>query len=281
MLVIIILIVFSENAFGIDWVNFTVTRHVNTTFTAATFDNAMNVVNMRMQLNNHHCTDDVPCTARFRRSGALGIFGITGDGLDIITNQNELSQVFGVATHRIKVVTSIDYCAGSYNPSIIGCGRCNDFGFILENWVQDTYVHEYGHNVMGCGHRNDCEWNIMNALSNGQNDSVNSSECSGFGGKAYPKLCGNIYDGNGGPLTSNDGPYWVTCTVTVPAGQNLTIQAGVEIQFNFDNKITSNGFMNADGSTNRILLYSNRMGFPSLKIDKKLQLKNGGQLLMH
>jgi hypothetical protein len=280
--IFVTLALFSGTAFGLDWVSFTVARHVQTTFVAATFDNAMNDVNRRMQLDNHSCTDDVPCTARFFRNGDIGTFGTNGDGLDVITTDTELSTVFGVTSHRTKVVTSIDRCAGMTNPSIIGCGRCDAFGYILENWVEgNVYVHEYGHNVLGCGHRNDCGWNIMNAVSNGQNNAVNASECAGFGGKAYTQLCGNVYDGSGGPLTIAGGPYWVTCNVTVPSGQVLSINPGVEIQFEQGAKITSSGQTNANGSTGRIHLYSNdlSLGFPSIKVDSQIRITNGGELL--
>ena len=171
---------------ALDWVPFTVTRHTDTAYTAADFDNALNDVNDRLKYDNHDCSDDVPCSVRFFRSGALGTFGTSGDGLDVITTQAELNSVFNVTSHRAKVVDAVNYCAGGFNTSIIGCGRCNAFGFILEEWVQgNVHVHEYGHNVMGCGHRDDCTQNIMHSISVGDNNSVNSSECSGFGGRAY------------------------------------------------------------------------------------------------
>ncbi len=31
-----------------------------------------------------------------------------------------------------------------------------------------------------------------------------------FGGKKFTELTGNIFDGNGGPLTIANGPYWIT-----------------------------------------------------------------------
>jgi hypothetical protein len=269
---------------AIDWVAFTVTRHVDTTtYTATDFDDAMDDGNDRMKYDNHDCTDDVPCTARFYRSGALGTFGTTGDGLDIISTQGELDSVFGVTSHRIKVVDDVNYCAGGYNTSIIGCGRCNAVGFILEEWVQgNVYIHEYGHNVMGCGHRDDCAYNIMNAVSNGQNNSVNETECIGFGGSAYTQLCGTVYDGYGGPLTVSGGPYWLTCNVTVPSGQTLTIQAGVEIQFHQGLRITSTGTTNADGSSSRITIYSNNetQDFPTAIVDGEMIISNGGELIL-
>lgn len=268
---------------GQAWVNFTVTRHVNTPLADATVDNAMTDISRSLQLDNHDCVDDTPCTVRFRRGGAIGTFGNTTDGLDVITTQAELDLVFGVTTHRAKVVTSVDFCAGQFNPSIIGCGRCNNFGFIVEDWVGGTvYVHEYGHNVLGCGHRDDCTENIMNTFSTGNNNSVNASECVGFGGKSYTALCGNVYDGYGGPLTVANGPYWLTCNVTVPAGQTLTIEPGVEIQCDPGLQITSQGTATADGSVTRITIYSNNdaANFPTATVDGPLQIRDGGILVL-
>ena len=278
------LLIIPATASGLDWVGFTVTRHVDTTsFTAGDFDNAMDDVNDRMKYDNHDCSDDVPCSARFFRSGNLGTFGTTSDGLDVITTQAELDSVFAITSHRVKVVDAVNYCAGGYNTSIIGCGRCNAFGYILEDWVGgNVYVHEYGHNVMGCGHRDDCSHNIMHSISIGTNNSVNATECSGFGGSAYTQLCGSVYDGSGGPLTVNGGPYWITCNVTVPAGRTLTIQAGVEIQFQRGLQIRSDGYTTANGSTSRIMIYSNNddSNFPTATVDGELVIENGGQLIL-
>jgi hypothetical protein len=279
-----ILLMMPAAAGGQDRVALTVTRHVNTTFfTAANFDSAMGDINDRLKFDNHDCSDDVPCTARFFRSGAVGTFGAASDGLDVITTQTELDAVLAVTTHRVKVVDAIDYCNGGYNTSIIGCGLCDAFGYIVEDWVGgNVYVHEYGHNVMGCGHRDDCSYNIMHAISIGANNAVNSSECSGFGGKPYTQLCGSVYDGAGGPLTVSGGPYWITCNVTVPAGKTLTIQAGVEIQFHRGLRIQSDGYAIAQGSTAQIAIYSNNPGknFPTATVGGELIIQNGGVLIL-
>lgn len=276
---LLMLFVFVNTASALVW--FTVSRHVQTAFTAAEFDNAMTDVNNRLRIDNDRCSD-VPCTATFQRSGNVNTFGTVGDGLDVVTTAAELATVFA-QPERAKVVTILDYCGG-YDPSIVGCGTCNGFGFVLETGTWNTgnvYVHEYGHNVMGCGHRDNCTGNIMHSITTGTNDSVNATECVAFSGKVNTQLCGNVYDGSGGPLTTSGGPYWVTCTVTVPSGQTLTIQPGVEIQFKHDNKITVTGALNADGTTSRIFMFSNASGNPSMKIDKQMKLMNGGQILLH
>lgn len=272
------------SAFGLDWVSFTVTHHINTSsYTATDVDDALDDVNDRLKYDNHDCSDDTPCTVRFFRSGTLGTFGTSTDGLDVITNQTELNSVFGINTHRVKVVDSVDYCAGGYNTSIIGCGRCDAFGYIVEDWVGGAvYVHEFGHNVLGCGHRDTCSNNIMHSISIGTNNSVNSTECSGFGGKAYTQLCGTVYDGNGGPLTAGSGPYWLNCSVTVPEGRVLTIHDGVEIQFHMGRQLVSYGVTNADGSTATITIYSNNedQNFPTAAIDGEMVIQSGGALIL-
>ncbi len=267
---------------GLDMVPFTVTHHVDNAYQVTTFDNAMTEGNERMQYDNHDCSDDVPCSARFYRDGVLGTFGTAGDGLDVITTSAELTSVFNVTTHRAKMVTAVDYCASTYNPSYCGCGRVNGFGFIVEiTEPGNVYIHEYGHNV-GLSHRDSCDENIMNTYTIGTNNSVNSSECSTFGGSAYTQLCGNVYDGSGGPLTAAAGPYWVTCNVTVPVGQVLTIQAGAEIQFHQGTRITSAGTTNGDGSSGRINLYSNNeaQNYPAAFIDGGMVISSGGALIL-
>ena len=95
-------------------------------------------------------------------------------------------------------------------------------------------------------------------------------------------MCGTVYDGNRGPLTVNGGPYWLTCNVTVPAGQALTIQAGVEIQFHQGLRITSEGATSGDGTSSRITIYSNNenQNFPTAIVDGEMTISNGGQLIL-
>ncbi len=284
LLLAALLVIPAKAVGGLDLIAFTVTRHVDTTFTTNTIDNALNDVNDRLKYDNHDCTDDTPCSVRFFRSGTIGTFGTAGDGLDVITTQAELTAVFNVTTHRVKVVDAVDFCDSTFDPSFIGCGLGNAFGYIVERSVGGAvYVHEFGHNVLGSGHRDDCANNIMNTFSIGTNNSLNATECSGLGGSAYTTLCGNVWDGAGGPLTVAGGPYWVTCNVTVPAGRILTIQAGVEIQFDQGGrKITSIGNTNADGSTARITICSNNedKNFPTATVDGELVIRNGGELIL-
>ncbi len=105
-----------------------------------------------------------------------------------------------------------------------------------------------------------------------------------LGGKKFTELTGNVFDGNGGPLTIANGPYWITDNVTVPVGQTLTINAGVEIQFKVGKKITADGTLISNGTAAQpILLYSNNVAagihnppitdIPSKKINGKMGVK--------
>lgn len=92
-----------------------------------------------------------------------------------------------------------------------------------------------------------------------------------------PSLCGNIFDGNGGPLT-NKCPYLVTCNVVVPENDTLTIQAGAKVYFESGYKITAIGTLNANGdSDNPIYLISEDDPHRGIKLMEDLVLKNGGE----
>jgi len=71
-------------------------------------------------------------------------------------------------------------------------------------------------------------------------------------------ISGTLYDGSGGPLTPSGSPYIVVGYITVPVGQTLTIEPGVEVRFNKYFGIYVNGNLNAIGTeANRIKMTSN------------------------
>lgn len=90
-------------------------------------------------------------------------------------------------------------------------------------------------------------------------------------------LCGEIWDGNGGPLVGKC--YLVTCNVVVPKDKTLTIEPGVKIYFRPGFKITVNGMLNANGNLdNPIYLTSGGdVGHCNeMKLNCGLRLQNGG-----
>jgi hypothetical protein len=109
------------------------------------------------------------------------------------------------------------------------------------------------------------------------------------GGAFVTSLCGNAYDGNGGPLTSYSR-YRVTCDVTVPTQQRLTPQPSSSVLFENGTKITA-----LDSSSSNGLIMNatadNPIGLLGLSADPQsahllrgavlrgqLRLRNGGSL---
>jgi hypothetical protein len=99
---------------------------------------------------------------------------------------------------------------------------------------------------------------------------------------AYRSLiCGEIYDGDGGPLTPDKSPSYVDCDGLVPEGETLTIQEGVEIHFEPGYKIVANGVLEANGSASEPVKFSRATYFgPVHRMNLKGQLvsKNGGEI---
>lgn len=69
----------------------------------------------------------------------------------------------------------------------------------------------------------------------------------------YNQLCGEVFDGFGGPLMPADNPHLITCDIVVPTGETLTIYPGVEILFMGNRSITANGSLSADGESGSII----------------------------
>ncbi len=66
-------------------------------------------------------------------------------------------------------------------------------------------------------------------------------------------LSGEVYDGNGGPLTLSGSPYIVPTGITIPTSQTLTIQPGVEVQMGGGASWVIDGTLIAEGTaTSRI-----------------------------
>jgi hypothetical protein len=146
--------------------------------------------------------------------------------------------------------------------------------------VQNITTHEAGHtlslhDLYGSG---DTEKTMYGYSSAGETKkrTLDADDMAGIS-YIYPVLCGTVYDGFGGPLTSAH-PYLVTCDVEVPTGRTLTIQPGTEVFFESGFKIISNGTINANGELNDpIYLVSNDTPHRGMKLMWDLVLKDGGE----
>jgi hypothetical protein len=169
----------------------TFVRHVDTPFTAATVDPALTFGTRLLQRCDRIAApdQDVACGVTLRRSGAIGTFGVTGDGNDVITTDAEMTAVINLGAARVKVVTSISACGGQINASIIGCGNVGAAGIVSEsglgtNLLGEELTHEFGHN-QGLGHRGDA--GSPPAIGNpllqnplGGRDEVELTECAAY-----------------------------------------------------------------------------------------------------
>jgi hypothetical protein len=106
------------------------------------------------------------------------------------------------------------------------------------------------------------------------------------GGVSYHTiLCGNAYDGNGGPLASN---YYVSCDIVVPASQRLTAISPSLLQFDRGRKITAwdaspgNGFIVNGSPTNPVRLFTlsadPHATHRGIVVSSQLRLRQGGSI---
>jgi len=91
-------------------------------------------------------------------------------------------------------------------------------------------------------------------------------------------VSGTVFDGSGGPWTLAFSPYIVIGNVTVPAGQTLTIEAGVQVSFDGYFSLYVDGNLDAIGTgANRINISSN-MAAPAPDDWDKIQINSTGHL---
>jgi hypothetical protein len=164
--------------------------------------------------------EDVACCTELTRSGLAVTFGSAGDGLDTIDSAAELSSVLSLSGARARIVTAINYCAGS-GTNIIGCATTPGDAMILVRLSSLSteailWIHEYGHNL-GLDHSSDNR-DLMFGSDNGNNNGMQAAACQAFhtpsgGSSASVYDAGTCTDDgdtfadpiDNCPLVSNDG----------------------------------------------------------------------------
>jgi len=95
-------------------------------------------------------------------------------------------------------------------------------------------------------------------------------------------LCGDVYDGDLGPLTWRPcRDYYIRCWLTVPGGETLTIDPHVGVAFMNSSKITSHGTLNANGSTAQIRFYADGDTSKGMEFTGQIRVRNGGQIKIY
>jgi hypothetical protein len=158
-------------------VSLSIARHAAVSFSNSTADSTLSSASTLLQTNDHGCTDEVACNVQVSRSGSVSSFGISSDGLDVITTEAELATVFG-KPGSFKVVTSAQSCCG-VTGSILGCGKSNVMSSVIVARADpDIWLHELGHNK-GLSHSDSCSKYVMHSTASSTN-AVTSSECTAF-----------------------------------------------------------------------------------------------------
>lgn len=178
----------------------TIRRHSNASLTNAEADRILEDSARMLQTNNG--SGDVACAVAPVRSGNVRVY-TEGDGS--INSDPEYWEAINVPG-TVKVVESIDQCAGVFNPSIFGCANGIGGSFVIERsdyFIEGRlWLHELGH-TRGLPHRNTSPNNIMNG--NPQGDHVNQTECnaySGVGRSMWTYATHRPFASNFGPIPS-------------------------------------------------------------------------------
>src|SRR2546425_4918555 len=143
----------------------TLSRHVDTAFTLATAQTAMANASTAVQTCDvtPNANEDVACQVTMQvAGGAVGTFGTTGDGGDMILTDAAMTALINSGTANVMVVTAIGRCGGS-GPgpgfTIIGCGNIGVRGIVSVNTlpgnqlgveITHEFLHNQGHQHRGC-----------------------------------------------------------------------------------------------------------------------------------
>lgn len=116
-----------------------------------------------------------------------------------------------------------------------------------------------------------------------------ANNCTRFAGDASltvvpvvtRSLCGNVYNGGGGPLNQNTRRHYIRCNVYVSVGQTLTIGPGADLIFLNDSELTANGTLQADGSTGQIRLVSESNENNGMEFTGEMEIRSGGEIKIY
>jgi hypothetical protein len=147
---------------------------------------------------------DIACCISASRSGSAQTFGTTGDGLDTLSTDAELTAVLNDGTSRMKVVTNISWCGGA-GTNIIGCAWVGGNGGAvvrMSSLINESilWIHEYGHNT-GLNHASDSRF-LMYGSVTGNNNGMSQADCNQYHSPASGTQQ-NVVDG--GACTDVDG----------------------------------------------------------------------------
>jgi len=143
----------------------TFSRHVDTAFTLANANTAMANASTTVQKcdSTPDANQDVACQVTMSvAGGAVGNFGATGDGGDMILTDAAMNTLINSGTADVMVVTAIGRCGGA-GPgpglTIIGCGNIGRRGIVSVNTLPGSqlgveitheFLHNQGHEHRGC-----------------------------------------------------------------------------------------------------------------------------------
>jgi parallel beta-helix repeat protein len=100
--------------------------------------------------------------------------------------------------------------------------------------------------------------------------------------KAPPTyVSGIVYDGAGGPWTLVGSPYIVVGEITVPQGQILTIEPGVEVKFDGFYRISVEGNLSAIGTQNNRVNITSNITTPSWGDWQNIWIYSTGRAEIH
>jgi hypothetical protein len=164
--------------FAVDRVRipYSVARHDTAALTNARADQIMADMGTVLQVNDG--PGDRNCEVAFDRQGNVTQFTLTDGDIDTFL---ELGAVFALPGN-VKVVDNVDWCAGTLNPSFIGCGQTPGLSFIVERFTANLegilWAHEYGHNA-GLGHNGNSNFLMFASIGNNRLR-VTEAECDAY-----------------------------------------------------------------------------------------------------